>query len=346
MGELPPRLNWARTIAVARTGQAVDRLSALLHRPRVEDAIVIASSPRAGSTLLMDILATLDGYRTVFEPLHPHWYAGVRQLGLGPRPCLVDGAAPEGTEAYLREVLTGREAGAYRLTRFAATLPGRLLEGDLVVKCVRLNRLLPWFESTFDTRGTVLLLRHPCATVESQLRSNVHGYPDHRAGFPPAEQVQDHALRALDPGAPEDLRERIRSVDTPAGLMALSWAVDTLIALSHPGPERTTVFYEDLVTDGPAQLDRLFGALDTARPARALDVLGAPSLTVDEDADGQDYLERWTEGLDDEQTDRILEIAAWFGLEDLYDEAPTPRVDRAGDVQLPAWVDRPAQPQR
>jgi hypothetical protein len=75
-------------------------------------------------------------------------------------------------------------------------------------------------------------------------------------------------------------------------------------------------------------------------------VLGAPSLTVDEDAGGQDYLERWTEGLDDEQTDRILEIAAWFGLEDLYDEAPTPRVDRADDVQPPAWVDRPAQPQR
>lgn len=338
MVELPPRLNWARTIAVAQAGRAVDRLSALLHRPAIEDTILIASSPRAGSTLLMDVLATLDGYRTVFEPLHPHWYTGARELDLAPRPCLADGRPPEGTEAYLRDVFTGREAGAYRLTRFGPTLPGRLLKGDLVVKSVRLNRILPWVETTFDLRGTVLLLRHPCATVESQRRSNVHGYPAHRAGFPPAEHVQDHALEALGPDVPDRIRERIRQVETEVGLLALSWAVDTLVPLAHPRSSRTTVFYEHLVQDGEAELERLFAALGAEVPERALDVLGMPSLTVDADAEGHDYLERWTQRLSEAETERVLEIAAWFGLDQIYDESLTPKLDGLEAFQAPGWL--------
>lgn len=336
MFKLRRRLDWARTIAVARTGRAVDRLSAAIHRPRVEDAIVVSSTPRAGSTLLMEAVATLDGYRTVFEPLHPAWYEGVRALALGPRPCLVDGEPPTGIEAYLRDVLEGREAGAYRLTRPVPTLPGRLLDGDLVVKSVRLNRLLPWFEATFDVRGTVLLVRHPCATVGSQLRTNVHGYPGHRAGFPPADHVQDQALAALGGDVPEQLTTKIREVDTEAGLLALSWSVDTLVPLSQPSPARCTVLYEHLVRDGETQLDRIFAHLDAARPPEATDVLATPSRTAQDEAP-EDYLAGWKRELDDEQIDRILEIAAWFGLDQLYDRQPTPRREPEA-LEPPSWA--------
>lgn len=327
MASLADRLNWARTLAVAWTGWTVDRLSALIHRPDPEDAVWLSSTPRAGSTWLMSLLEELEGYRSVFEPLHPAWYRGVRDLDLPNRPSRATAGSLDDLEAYVERVLTGRQAGAYRLTRLVPTLPGRFVNGNLVLKTVRFNRLLGWLESSFQLRGTVLLLRHPCATVESQLRTNVHGYPSHRETFPPPALVQDEALAALDE-VPADLEEDIRSLEEPHELMALSWAVDTLIPLTEPHPDRTTVFFEDLVLDGPNQLERIFAALGTEVPEGAAEQLEAPSRTSTKpETDDARYLKRWEGGLTDAQADRILEIASWFDLDEIYTDEPVPRED-------------------
>jgi hypothetical protein len=186
-------------------------------------------------------------------------------------------------------------------------------------------------------RGTVLLVRHPCATVESQLRSTVHGYPGHRAGFPPADHVQDRALQALGPEVPAEVRSRIRQVDSRAGLLALSWAVDTAIPLADAAPARTTILYEDLVTDGPGQLGQLFADLSAPVPDEALAVLGAPSRASDDEADPEGYLDRWTDALDPDTVERVLTIVSWFGLDRIYSRELTPTGDQAG-VDPPAWI--------
>jgi len=157
----------------------------------------IAGSGRSGTTWVQDALAAANGLRPVFEPLHPF----VSEFGnryahraLGPEDEHADLAS------FLYDVCAGRRnrlwtqyrrqrrwllpppdefwtlqnAGRVyrRWGKFLRELPRLALasrSGEPLIKCIRANQMLGWLSRRCNFK-IVLIVRHPGAVIESELR--------------------------------------------------------------------------------------------------------------------------------------------------------------------------------
>ncbi len=161
---------------------------------------LIAGSGRSGTTWVLDVLASANDLRPIFEPLHP----AVSEIGAryAYRLLLPEEQHPE-LRDFLCEVSTGwrykmwtRYRGRpdllfpplrqltkladtkrvyHRWRKFLRDAPELARAGrpnGALIKCIRANLMLGWL-SRWCNSTTVLLVRHPGAVVESQYRSGV-----------------------------------------------------------------------------------------------------------------------------------------------------------------------------
>lgn len=162
----------------------------------MKNARIIAGSGRSGTTWVLDAVAASNHLRPIFEPLNrthprvpPHAYrylcadadepelfqfmesvfdgrfhsvwSDYRELPELLYPRWTRFSSLRETKNYAKRLRDfGRNVLAYRKTRS---------EGRIVVKMIRANLMLGWLVRNFNA-SVVLLLRHPCAVVESQLR--------------------------------------------------------------------------------------------------------------------------------------------------------------------------------
>jgi hypothetical protein len=143
-----------------------------------EEALLIFSEARGGSTWLMELLSQLPGAYTIWEPLHPK-----------------RGIIPEGFHFCQNPLLELDEDRQEYLEFFKAMFSfelsnswtRRFLDKEMIqsaefplVKFVRANLLLPWIMEHFEfKRKPVVLSRHPLDTCISQIKS-----------FPPTDWTQ------------------------------------------------------------------------------------------------------------------------------------------------------------
>jgi hypothetical protein len=119
-----------------------------------------------------------------------------------------------------------------------------------VVKDVRTIAILPWIVDNFPTVPMVLLLRHPVAVAHSLIELGWVRDPE--------VETADGQL-AEDPEARRAYRQR-----TLLHEVAL-WSTHHGWAMSHPAVSRVhVVFYEDLVNQPNAEIDRLRHYLRTS----------------------------------------------------------------------------------
>ncbi len=123
----------------------------------------------------------------------------------------------------------------------------------------------------------------------------------------------------------------LRSVETLEEKLAANWCMDFYVALTAPRPHPwILVPYEKIVREGQAQIQRIFEALGIDVPARAEELLRAPSRTTVSDsyvALGKDRLMGWKERLNIRQVERVLRLVSRFGL-DFYSDGVVPDYDR------------------
>jgi sulfotransferase family protein len=283
-----------------------------------DDAVLVASTIRSGSTWLFEMLASDRALLPVFEPFHPthnpHLRPYVDELGYLAVPGAADGRATLG--GIVAETLAGR-----RLTRWSASrAPRRRLRTAprTLVKEVRLQRALHWLTDIHPV-PTVVLVRHPCAMVESALRS-------------PREWLRWPELRF------EAVLERQMPWPLPAGLAAQGraallaglWALDVAGGLEvvRRNPRAVLVTYEDLVDEPAATVERLGRSLGlddlAAEPERLSYMTSRRSPLHDADADP---LTMWTGRLDRVTTETVLRIVHEIGI-DLYSDDPRPYPER------------------
>lgn len=317
----------------AQIGRAIDALGSRLHRIDLGDTIFLTGVPRSGSTWLMNLLAALPAYKSIFEPLHPDWFAPVREIDVGPRPALRPGERHEAFRGFLEDVLSGRRSGAYADYDLSPGAIRERFEADrLVVKSVRLTRSLPWIVDEFGLRHAYLLVRHPCAVVASQRRTGIRGHFTLPEQDLDRDRVVEAALDALGE-VPDDLRERIATVTSEVEVLALLWAVDYGLALADLPSSVTIVRYERLV-EGSEALAEVFAPLDVDVPPAALASYDRPSHTArgDVNEDERDQRRRWSAQLDRDEGERVAEIASWFGFTAAYDEADYELPERGSDL--------------
>lgn len=208
------------------------------------------------------------------------------------------------------------------------------------MKLVQGNRILQWLAKTFEVRGIVLLIRHPCAVVASMQRYGNWAYVTPTPDTP--------SLASIANGLPDDFVADIRNrlpapLTSKEDMLALRWALDYYIPFfvhRDAGYPWILVPYEQLVTSGSEELRRLFHGLETTVPDRAVAQLRRPSSSARSDVAPEDptrQLTKWQQRLRPDQIEAILRMAEAFDL-DFYDDDPEPDYQRLMQFQRDAYA--------
>ncbi|MCS4122723.1 hypothetical protein [Salinibacter ruber] len=219
-----------------------------------EEAIVISGTARGGTTWLGEIIGTLPGCKFLGEPLNYGMDRPVYEIARpphGPPFQHPTGDAPK-LRAYFRQALEGRVPGGWHLgtDSSAHRLFRHLARRRVVMKLVQGNRLLHWLAHTFEVRGIVMLVRHPCAVVASMQRYGNWAY----ATLTPDAPSFSHIEKALPDVLVNDIRSRLPNLPTSKEeMLALRWALDYYIPFfvhRDAGHPWILVPYERLVASG------------------------------------------------------------------------------------------------
>jgi len=213
----------------------------------------------------------------------------------------------------------------FHMTRHSS-LNDLLFGETYITKFCRANRLLPWFAEKYPNIKMIVLIRHPCAVVASQLK---HGAWDEilesDRQFPsPGEDYLDDF---------PEVESKIQELEYPEEQLAADWALDYLVPIKQGIPSSwLVVIYEELVSHGPKTLNKISDWLDIEIPSTAFDQLNIPSRTVSYGKDsnvvqGGNPLKTWRSRLKDEQVERILGIINKFDL-GFYSEGLEPNYNR------------------
>jgi hypothetical protein len=299
--------------------------------------VVIAGSPRSGTTWLLELLRTLPGYKALNEPL---MYQDARNgHGFSWRTYLEPEEEANAQRDYLETVLTGQLGVSSAWYFEANSRPAQLLEhatrDRLVVKFCRMNRMLHWFCGQFNVRGPVFIIRHPCAVVASMLR---HGAWDE--GDLHGQEREDHALHS---GVlPDPLRDVfgpiLERIETQVEALTTMWCLDHYVPLVHhaDGPYPWVfVLYERMVTRGRKELRRITRALDVEMTSVMQEQLDEPSQSVKDQLhwDAERQLSKWQRRLSESQVEDILRIVEEVGLSEVYSRGLEPDYDRLNEIQ-------------
>jgi hypothetical protein len=308
---------------------------------------LIAGSGRSGTTWVQDAIATANGLRPVFEPLHPY----VSDIGNRYAHCALsaDDVEPE-LERFLSEVCAGRSnrlwtqyrrrghwllpppsefeskqdaARVYnQWAKFLKELPRLAMaarRAQPLVKCIRANLMLGWLSRRLGWK-VVLVVRHPGAVIESELRSGWN------ARFALDRFRRDATLHRLTGDRYRGLLGRNLS---PVEEFAVRWVIENQwVTESAPENGVTVVHYEHLKSAPEVEWRRVRVALglDWAPPREVLARPSQQSAPKRSAARAIKSAPRWISALSREQASEIqgvLEIAdvALYSMSD-----PEPRI--------------------
>jgi len=305
----------------------------------IQDTIVVSGSPRSGTTWVLELLRTIPGYKAMNEPLM--YEEARRDHGFSWRTYLDPDAEAERQHEYLRTILRGQLGISPAWFFEAETRPAQFVEhgthNSLVVKFCRLNRMLHWFSRQFDVRGTILLIRHPCAVIASQLRHE---------GWDPDRLVNDLDSRDAFGAMPDQVYEQhadiFELVTTRFEIMTAVWCLDyyfPLLGDEDSTPSWILLPYERLVTRGRNELRRVTEALGIEMTSEMKGQFDEPSTSVRDQLhqDAERQLSKWRRCLSDDQIESVLRIVNQLGLSQFYSEALEPNYEALNARQPPEW---------
>lgn len=280
------------------------------------DTILVSAPGRGGSTWLAEIVAALPGRVLLWEPLHLGNNPGCTKYGFTWQNYVCPGAAAPEKQAYLERLFRGQELSTRTLTSLNFHASRLIAPKGYVVKFVNANMMLYWLCRHFPLR-TVLMVRHPCAVVSSQL---IHG----AWGGLRKEQctIPDGLFEAY-----PHFRDVYEGIRGPEEVLAFEWAMQTYVPLAQPLPHPWLLTtYEGLVERGPEEVERIFAYLGEPVPPAAYEGLAAASATTVSDSNvaaGKNPLVGWRSRLSSAQVDNILRVTSAMGI-DFYTEDVLP----------------------
>jgi hypothetical protein len=310
---------------------------------------LIAGSGRSGTTWVQDALADANDLRPIFEPLHP-W---VSELGVkySHKALSADEEHPD-LRQFMADVSAGRRnrlwtryrrqsrllfppagklasreglAGLYRYwekflrefpdLRAASRRPAPLF------KDIRANLMLGWLARHCDCR-TVLILRHPGAVLESEMRGGWN------AGSVLDRFRRDPRLHALTGGRYRALLARELS---PVEALATRWVIENQWPVERATDDGVTVVhYEHLKSTPETEWPRMCRALElTNVPSEAVRARPSQQSATEGSAASQSSTRQpgWMKRLTEEQIAHIQGVLDEVGFTLYTMDAPEPKVD-------------------
>jgi hypothetical protein len=295
--------------------------------------LVLLGSARSGTTWLQDILAQSNGLRAIFEPLNPR---GDRRAGpFAGRYLAPSDSVPELRE-FLEEAISGRgmrmwwdlrvppshvfrwqspvgyAAQALYLSRGFRRY-WRSRHQPRLTKIIRGNLIAGWIASSVRAR-TLLLVRHPCAVVASQLRLDRTAWHDHdqllHRYLEDERLVADHLV---------GLREILSGIRDPVEVHAALWCIENAIPMRTAARDGVGLtFYEPLLMGDRGAWQEVLTSFGLTRAPTAA-IMGAPSQQASSEMKGSSFdratIERWHERLVPEQLNQIRRMLDRFEMD-------------------------------
>jgi glycosyltransferase involved in cell wall biosynthesis len=284
------------------------------HRPSAASDVAIVSSPRSGSTWVLEMLSSLPRYASRDEPDHPL----LMQLHGYPMPrrgfYFVD------SDAYERECLYGYLRDDSCVRRFGPPFPWypgwSFQSRRRILKLLRVGPIVEDFaaESGFEI---LALVRHPIAqSLSCVRRGHVSALPDFLGSPEYLERWLPRPARAR--------VEQISRTDDLLGKFVCEWVLSNLPMLGRYADLGIPLFsYEQLVRAGseaPTALAAAVGArIDPAsdlarRPSRTSDSSDPATVAQIRAGRVDDVLDRWRSLVDASVTERLMDLTLELGI--------------------------------
>jgi hypothetical protein len=219
----------------------------------INDTIIISGAPRSGTTWLYEILANLPNYTGVYEPLLYDWFPEAEKVGFNQRQYLIPTHDDIKKYNYLLNVFRGKYftiRPEYKLS--FNYIYRRLISKKLLIKFVRANRLLPWMVNNYNVKSFILLVRHPCSTIVSQIKSTYTGYWN--PSIPNKKQI---LMELENYQIDENIDNLINSLRYEEEYLAFYLGMDYKIALSSEIVNNLDILcFESMVQSGSKSLNK------------------------------------------------------------------------------------------
>ncbi len=289
---------------------------------------ILTSSPRSGSTMLSNALKAIHKSYVLFEPLQLNHVPEAKAAGFSWRTYAHPKSKWPKGKAFLENIFKGRIINAW--TSKEISLGEVLNSNTMIIKFVRANRLLPWICSTFNVPKPILLLRHPCAVIASQIKSpdwNTVGRPD------TPEFIENFPLFKL----------ALLKTETVEEHLAAQWAMDQIPALMQSNTGNIIVItYEELLLYPKQTLSKIFNSWNLEIDINdALYRLKKPSSVVYKS--GISGIDGWKKQLTIIQTKKVLNVVNSMGItfynheleanyDKLYNDNLSKQIQKAGNI--------------
>lgn len=303
-----------------------------VHRPDGRPNIFIFTTPRSGSTWLMELLSSQPGFKGINEPDDLRSSSVRRHLGISDWVQLYN----RDSEPLMRRYFEGLCSGRLGFMNPRPSLRQfRPVTRRIVFKLLHCGEdRISWFRDTFNGR-IVILLRHPIPvtlsrTVYPRLRAFLES--DYRRHFTSDQVAFGH--RIIDTGS--KLEQGV-----------LDWCLQNAVPLKQAEPDWIVVTYEQLLLEPEFVIRRFASELDLPDLDAMRQRLNVPSLTVrksdqetarvvrepDSRERTQFLLEKWRSKVNPAEEARLMEILRVFDIDAYAAGAllPTGRFALAGN---------------
>lgn len=306
-----------------------------VHRRAGKPDVFVLSTPRSGSTWLLETIAAEKGMRSCNEPFNLRKPAVVRRLGIDSWEALAADSALPAIERYLRAISGGRPGFGFKNPRpfeHGYNLVSRRVVFKLLFAC---EDRLAWLKERFDAQ-IVVLVRHPIPVSLS------------RQELPRLRALLASPVAELLTGAQRSFAEAIIASGTPLEQAQVDWCLQNLPLIRSRALADVFLTYEQMVLEPELIVEHLIDRLQLAsadavrasvsRLSGSVSKSSAQSrrLLEGRDRDRFSLISKWRDQLDAEREQSLMRVLEVFEL-DVY--APG-RVEPSAPYLLGAYPQR------
>ena len=264
--------------------------------------IIIAGSGRGGTTWLLNIIASLPGYRVIFEPFHPIQCKKEFNSPFS-RPYLRAFDENKELENYIKKLLTQRIKN-----KFINSRNKRFITYQTVIKFIRANLLLDWLYQHFHL-PIVFMIRHPCAVVLQRIKLQ---WGSHLEEFLNQKKLMEDFLAPYEDFIQDIIKEGKKHKE-----YALMWAIENFIPLKWISNRPWfLITYEELFINRTQLLKKLFQYLGykySKKIEKESYKLSSTAAVKDKiEIEKKLILSKWQHELSNEEIKDILDIIEKF----------------------------------
>jgi hypothetical protein len=300
-----------------------------VHRQGGADDLFIFSSPRSGSTWLMEVLAAEPGMKPINEPFRPPALAraGLRtglEGRVASRKLKVLDVPTDQTVVYRSYLSHERATRAYG--PYDASGGYRLLTNRRVLKDVFSLPLAPWVDDQDLGFTIIYLVRHPIPCALSHVRG-VQWRSDEAKAVPMKAEASlrhERFVRRNLTKEQERLGWNILRHGSDLERYVLDWCLDNVVPFRalRARPSWLFLTYEELLLSPHAAVELLAARLAMRRPDKMLARMKVPSKSTVEARDDRQQAVRhhvaaWRDKVPEAEQRRLFEIVGAFEI-DIY----------------------------